>query len=90
MKRFFITAAVEALVLTASDRDDENELNGTDREFVRMAAISNTAEIQAGQLAASKGTSLIVNAYGCHMVTEHGTAQTDLKKQGISSRPHIG
>ncbi|RYF79958.1 MAG: DUF4142 domain-containing protein [Chitinophagaceae bacterium] len=86
MKKVFFSAGMAALVLTACDKeDDNNKLNSTDMEYIRMASISNNAEIMAGQLAASKGTAAMVKDFGSHMVMEHNTAQTDLKNRSSSA-----
>ena len=79
MKKMFIAASVLAMVLVACDKDDDDEINGTDQDFVRMASISNNAEVMAGQLAATKATAPMVKTFGANMVTEHTQAQTDLK-----------
>lgn len=85
MKKKFLAFASMAVVLVACDKDDENEVNATDREYVRLASISNNAEVQAGQLAAAKGNSAAVKAFGSHMVMEHGMAQTDLKSRASAA-----
>ena len=79
MKKMFIAASALALILVACDKDDDDEINGTDQNFVRMASISNNAEVMAGQLAATKATAPMVKTFGASMVTEHTQAQTDLK-----------
>jgi putative membrane protein len=63
MKKMFFAATVVALLVVACDKDDNNEINSTDRDFVRMASISNNAEVAAGQLASTKGTSPLVKAF---------------------------
>lgn len=69
------------MILAACDKDDDNDVNDTDRIYVTMAGLSNNAEIMAGQVAASKGNTAIVKAFAQHMITEHTTAQTDLKSR---------
>jgi putative membrane protein len=81
MKKIFVATSVLALFLVACDKDDDNKINSTDQEFVRMASISNNAEIMTGQLAATKGTAPMVKSFGAHMVMEHGLAQNDLKSR---------
>jgi putative membrane protein len=49
-----------------------------DRLFARDASYSNLAEIQMGELAASKGILESVREFGGDMVTEHTAAQTQL------------
>lgn len=80
MKKMFFATATLAMVLMACDKD-EDQLNSTDRDFIRMTSISNNAEVMAGNLAVSKGTSAMVKSFGSHMVTEHSLAQTDLKSR---------
>jgi putative membrane protein len=85
MKKMFIVAASLVFVLTACNKDEENDVNATDREYVRLASISNNAEVQTGQLAATKGNSAAVKAFGSQMVMEHGMAQTDLKNRASAA-----
>ncbi|RZK08846.1 MAG: DUF4142 domain-containing protein [Flavobacterium sp.] len=82
MKKMFIATSVVALLAVACDKDDENKVNNTDRDFVKLASISNNAEMMAGQLATTKATSPLVKAFGSHMVLEHNLAQSDLKTRG--------
>lgn len=81
MKKMFLWSALSAvMILTACDKDDNdnNEVNTTDDMFMTQVNIGNRAEVMAGQLAASKGTSAEVKAFGQMMVTEHGLAQNEL------------
>src|SRR5437763_16690025 len=66
-------------------KDNKNTNNSMDQTFVTQVAIGNNAEIQAGQLAATKGNSASVRSFGQMMVSEHGQAQADLKNTGSSA-----
>jgi putative membrane protein len=81
MKKWLLCGTLAAGVLfSGCDKDDdENESNNTDRNFVKMAAIANSAEVLAGQLAATKGTDPLVTSFGQMMVSEHTLAQNELK-----------
>ena len=82
MKKWMLGACMCLVVLTACDKDDDDDdLNDTDRNYVMMAGLSNNAEITAGQVAASKGNTAMVRAFGQHMVSEHSVAQNDLKNR---------
>ncbi|WP_345953922.1 DUF4142 domain-containing protein [Mucilaginibacter sp. PAMB04168] len=48
--------------------------------FVKNAAMGNTMEVKAGQLAAKKGKSASVKAYGLRMIKDHTLANAELKK----------
>ena len=61
------------------DGDNKTSLNDTDKEFVKMAAIGNNAEIEAGRLAASKATDPSVKSFAEMMVTDHTKALGELK-----------
>jgi putative membrane protein len=50
----------------------------TDQTFVTKAAQANLAEIEAGRLAAERGTSADVKMFGQHMVDDHTQANRDL------------
>jgi putative membrane protein len=87
MKRVFLTGnLILALCLTACDNKDDNNnnsdtLNSMDQSFVPQASVSNNAEINAGQLAATKATNTSVKSFAQLMVTEHTTAQSDLRSR---------
>jgi putative membrane protein len=59
--------------------EDQNELQDADERFVEKAALSNMTEVDFGNLVATNGGSDLVNSYGEQMVTEHNTAQQELK-----------
>jgi len=76
---------IASLGFVACDDDDDNpinkpNLNDTDDKFVEVAARSNMAEIEFGELAATKGTDTLVTAFAQQMVDEHTTSQNELKE----------
>lgn len=84
MKKWMFTGTICIVLLTACDKEDNDMPNATDTDFAAMASISNNAEIQAGQLAATKGTNSMVKAFAQLMVTEHTTAQEDLRNRAAT------
>lgn len=66
-------------VMSACDKDDDDKMNSTDRDFMIQAAYGNNAEMNAGQLALAKATNPAVKSFGQMMVAEHGTAQAELE-----------
>ncbi|MBO9703142.1 MAG: DUF4142 domain-containing protein [Sporocytophaga sp.] len=54
-------------------------LSVTDTVFINNASLSNLAEIDLGQLAATKASDDSIKAFGAFMVNEHTLAQNDLK-----------
>jgi putative membrane protein len=85
MKKSLAGALVVAVFMFSCDKDNDNDLNSTDRMFVTQVSIGNNAEIAAGQLAATKAENAAVKAFGQMMATEHGMAQTELKSVGTSA-----
>ncbi|HEX2607452.1 MAG TPA: DUF4142 domain-containing protein [Flavisolibacter sp.] len=81
MKKVLLMAGLSAVLFVACSKDDNNDnnVNSTDQSFMVNVAMSNTAEVMAGQLAVQKGTSAAVKMYGQMMATEHTEAQSDLK-----------
>src|SRR5688572_19036861 len=68
--------------LIACDKDDEEETetyNQQDKNFAMMAAMSNYAEIDAGQTASTKGLNPGIKAFGSMMVADHTNAGSKLK-----------
>lgn len=80
MKHLWMGTLVSAVMLFSCDKDDDDSsLNGTDRNFMTMAAHGNRAEIEAGNLAVAKGNHVMVKNFGSMMVTDHSTSNTELK-----------
>ncbi len=73
------------LFMVGCDKDDNDDimdnsmvLNTTDRDFVTKAYMTNTAAIEAGQLAIASDNDSIA-AYGQMMVTDHSAAKNQLR-----------
>jgi putative membrane protein len=80
MKKMILCGSLAvAMMFAACDKNDDEDTNSTDQMFVTQVAIGNNAEIQAGQLAATKATTPGVKEFGQMMVAEHTMAQADLK-----------
>jgi putative membrane protein len=82
--KFSKQLAMAAVVLgfglfSCSKEDDNTQMNSTDQNFLISANLSNNAEIDAGTVAAVKGSSAGVKSFATMMVTEHSTAKTDLQ-----------
>lgn len=83
MKRFFLVGGLAVALLSSCEKDkDQNDVNASDQSFMMQVSMGNKAEIMAGQLAASRGSSESVRAFGQLMVAEHGQAQSDLVTLG--------
>jgi putative membrane protein len=70
------------LLFVSSCREDEiidDSLSEQDRAFLREASYRNIAEIELGELAAMQGQNESVQVYGQQMVTDHSSAQGDLR-----------
>lgn len=83
-KNVLVCALAVALTWCSCDKDDDDDdnndnVNATDREFVMKASMGNTAEIDAGEMAAEKSVEPGIQDYGQMMVTDHSTALSDLK-----------
>lgn len=83
MKNYLVGCLLAAALFTGCDKDDDDandtDVNNLDREFVLKASMANTAEIDAGQLAAANGTNEGIISFGQMMVTDHSAAKTDLQ-----------
>lgn len=55
-----------------------NSLSTQDKTFMAAAKEANLAEIDAGQMASTKGNNASVISFGQYMVSEHNTALTSL------------
>ena len=84
-KWIYAIVMIASLSWVACDDDDDNpldkpDLNDTDETFVEVAARSNMAEIEFGELATTKASDSLVRVYAQNMIDEHNTAQDELKE----------
>jgi putative membrane protein len=80
MKAFLCWALViTGFIYSACDEDSDTTIAAADRTFIAKAAEANQSEIEIGELAASKATSVDVQAYGQKMATEHQAALDELR-----------
>lgn len=82
--RWIFAIVIASMAWVACDEDEDNpinkpDLNDTDETFVEVAARSNLAEIEFGELAATKGTDSLVKTFAKEMVTAHTSAQNELE-----------
>lgn len=64
-------------------KDNDNGNNGPsaqDTSFMNHATYINLGEVSAGNLAVSKGTQPAIQQFGQSMISDHTTAQEDLKR----------
>jgi putative membrane protein len=84
----FLLGSIFMLGLSACSKDDDDNYNMTNAEFVTKASSSNMFEIAAGQLAVNKGVNANVKAFGAHMVTDHTKAAQEMaalaSKKGLT------
>jgi putative membrane protein len=64
-------------------------LSGTDKLFLRQAAIGGRAEVELGKLAQQKGNSQTVRNFGERMVSDHSKANDQLMRLGKDASPSI-
>lgn len=82
LKFLFIVSLLSTGLFVACDDDDDNPdpaLTTMDRTFMEKAAYGNKAEIEAGQLASTKGNDTMVKMFGTMMVQDHTTAYDELE-----------
>src|SRR5207237_4403162 len=68
----------------SSGSDSSSGLSMSDKKFIKDAADGGLAEVELGQLAASKGSSDEVKKFGQRMVDDHGKANDQLKQLASS------
>ena len=74
------SATGTSVVTTSTTSTAASTLDKDDQDFATKAAQGNMAEVSAGNMAAQKGTSPDVKAFGNRMVTDHGKALDELKE----------
>jgi putative membrane protein len=76
--------SVSLLACTKDDNKNSNTLNDADKTFIMQVSLGNSAEVGAGALASTAGEDSLVKAFAAMMVTDHTTAQGDLKTLGTN------
>jgi putative membrane protein len=67
-----------AAILGCNDDENDNMVSEADRNFMMQVANSNLAEIELGQVAATRASKDSVKMFGTMMVTDHSMAQHQL------------
>lgn len=84
--KYLLFCLAASIIFFACKKNNDNNNNETvstqDRNFISQTALANSAEVQAGQLASTTSDTSIVKMFGQQMVTDHTTAQNDLKTLG--------
>lgn len=73
------TFVVIAILATACDSEDLTSMRQVDRDFILKASEANLAEIELGELAATKATAPSVRNFGEMMMSEHQAAYEELE-----------
>jgi putative membrane protein len=86
IKSNLLLAISASLIFFACNKDDNTKgddiLNTQDRTFILQTSLANSAEVGAGGLAGSSADNQMVKDFGQQMMTDHTTAQTELKTLG--------
>jgi putative membrane protein len=79
-KTILLTMALlgTAISIQSCKKDNNNNYQMGNQDFVTQASSSNMFEIAAGGLAVQKSTNANVKAFGNHMTTDHGQAATEM------------
>jgi putative membrane protein len=84
MKRNLTSILVAGLLMpvaaTLMGAEQRGQLSEKDFKFVRDAARGGAMEVQLGQLAAQKAENQAVKDFGQRMVTDHGKANSELRR----------
>lgn len=82
--KWIIAIAIVSMAWVSCDEDEDNPLNKPELDdaaetFVEFAARNNKAEIEFGELAATKATDSLVKSFAQDMANQHTTAQNELE-----------
>lgn len=83
MKRVLALVAVASIVTAQAAAP---KVSASDKHFMRAATMGHMAEIKMGQLAAERGQSDFVRAFGKRMVKDHGVALQELRQLARSEK----
>jgi len=84
-----LAIVVIAALATACDSEDLTPMRQVDRDFIVKASEANLAEIELGELAATKATAASVRNFAEMMITEHQAAYDELESIAIDKSTGI-
>ncbi|MBL0740179.1 DUF4142 domain-containing protein [Chryseolinea lacunae] len=87
MKTWTLAMALIGLMTVACEEERESMIEGSDKSFLFEAGAANQAELEYARLAAVKGTSEAVRAFGQQTMMAKQQAINDLKR--IADNDHI-
>lgn len=91
LKALLLGCAASLFFFSCEKKNTNNEetLNAQDHNFILQAETTNTAEIQAGQLAGSTADSSAIQTFASKLVSDHQAAQNDLKSLGTTDNVNV-
>ncbi len=88
VRSIIILLATAVFGIAACHKDENNDsMNQADRDFMMAASYGNNNEVDAGQTASGMANDAMVKSFGSMMVTDHTTAENELKT--LSSRKNV-
>ena len=84
-----LAIVVIAVLVTACDSEDLTSMRQVDRDFILKASESHLAEIELGELAATKATAPSVRNFAEMMIEEHQAAYHELESIAIDKSTGI-
>jgi putative membrane protein len=92
MKKSFTGIVCLLFIVVACNKNNNHDnnddtLSKMDRNFITSASYANNSEVAAGAVASGKASDTAVRSFGAFMVSEHTTAQNDLRS--LAGKWHI-
>lgn len=78
MRKHFLFLLACGICMAACNKDDEEDMNQKDRDFMMRASYTNLGEVNAGNLAMQRSGDSSIKGFGNMMINDHSMAQNDL------------
>jgi putative membrane protein len=78
MRKLPLCALAFSLCMAGCNKDDNENMNQKDRDFITQASYINYGEVDAGNLATQHSADSSIIRFGKMMVADHSKAQNDL------------
>lgn len=82
LKLFYFLAVIAICACKKEDDGVPNVLNDADSNFIRLASLSNSGEIEIAKIVVLKTTDSVVLSFAQQMLNDHTRAQSDLRTMG--------